>query len=98
MRSSGLAPGWRRRSRGDLEIRIRAATGARTGSGPTATTTSAPPAATPRPAAVPQAGSFAELEESIRRRLVEDGVVVRGHDVARAVAVATGSDVIWRVP
>ncbi len=73
-------------------------TGARTGSGPTETTTSAPPAATPRPAAVPQAGSFAELEESIRRRLVEDGVVVRGHDVARAVAVATGGDVIWRVP
>ena len=74
--------------------------GARTGSGATETTTSDPgtPAATSRSAAVPQAGSLAELEESIRRQLVEDGVVVRGHDVARAVAVATGSDVVWRVP
>jgi ATP-dependent Clp protease ATP-binding subunit ClpA len=55
------------------------------------------PASTPRQTAAPKAGSLAELDESIRRRLVEDGVVVRGHDVARAVAVATGSDVVWRV-
>jgi len=46
--------------------------------------------ASPRP--------LGELDEAIRRQLIEDGVVVRGHDVARAVAVATGSDVVWRVP
>jgi ATP-dependent Clp protease ATP-binding subunit ClpA len=44
------------------------------------------------------ARSLAELDEAIRRQLIADGVVVRGHDVARAVAVATGSDVVWRVP
>ena len=55
------------------------------------------------PPAGPPAGSprtrwrtLAELEEVVRRRLVEDGVVVRGHDVARAVAVATGQRVIRR--
>jgi len=53
-------------------------------------TEAAPRPAGPRP--------LAELDESIRRLLSEDGVVVRGHDVARAVAVATGSDVVWRVP
>jgi ATP-dependent Clp protease ATP-binding subunit ClpA len=42
--------------------------------------------------------SLAELEELVRRRLVDDGVVVRGHDVARAVAVATGQRVVWQVP
>ncbi len=41
---------------------------------------------------------LAELEELVRRRLVDDGVVVRGHDVARAVAVATGQRVVWQVP
>ncbi len=56
-----------------------------------------------RPADAPaaraaQPTSLAELDESIRRQLIEDGVVVRGHDVARAVAVATGTDVIWRAP
>jgi ATP-dependent Clp protease ATP-binding subunit ClpC len=38
---------------------------------------------------------IAELDEAIRRHLIEDGVVVRGHDVARAVAVATGNSVVW---
>jgi ATP-dependent Clp protease ATP-binding subunit ClpA len=75
-------------------------TGGRTGAGTTGATTSDPQmqTSTPRPAPVPKPGSLAELEESIRRRLVEDGIVVRGHDVARTVAVATGSDVVWRVP
>ncbi len=56
-----------------------------------------------RPSVPPGAGtakpmSLAELDESIRRQLIEDGVVVRAHDVARAVAVATGTDVVWRAP
>lgn len=75
-------------------------TGGRTGSDAPETTPpgSGMPASTPRQTADPKSASLAELDESIRRRLVEDGVVVRGHDVARAVAVATGSDVVWRAP
>ena len=64
---------------------------------------SAPPAApapepTPPPTPPARPRPIAELDEAIRRQLTEDGVVVRGHDVARAVAVATGNDVIWRIP
>ena len=41
----------------------------------------------PRPAA--------ELDTELRLRLTEDGIVVRGVDIARAVAVATGQRVVW---
>jgi ATP-dependent Clp protease ATP-binding subunit ClpA len=37
----------------------------------------------------------AELETQLRLKLTEDGIVVRGVDVARAVAVATGQSVKW---
>ncbi|MHB1223085.1 MAG: AAA family ATPase [Gemmatimonadaceae bacterium] len=37
------------------------------------------------------AGGFAEL----RDRLIEEGVVVRGHDVARVVSLITGKNVTW---
>jgi len=57
---------------------------------PAATTASAPPAgATPRPS------SLAVLEVELRSLLIEDGVVVRGLDVARVVALATGHTVRW---
>ncbi len=39
--------------------------------------------------------SLAVLEVEIRTRLIEDGVVVRGIDVARVVALATGQTVRW---
>ncbi len=39
--------------------------------------------------------SLAVLEVEIRPRLIEDGVVVRGIDVARVVALATGQTVRW---
>ena len=35
------------------------------------------------------------VEAELRARLVEEGTVVRGVDVARAVAVATGQRVVW---
>jgi hypothetical protein len=35
------------------------------------------------------------LEVELRARLIEDGVVVRGLDVARVVALATGQTVRW---
>ncbi len=38
---------------------------------------------------------FAELEAELSRRLLEEGVVVRGMDIARVVAVATGGRVTW---
>ena len=43
--------------------------------------------APPRPAA--------ELNAELRLRLTEDGIVVRGVDIARAVAVATNQRVVW---
>jgi ATP-dependent Clp protease ATP-binding subunit ClpA len=57
-----------------------------------------PPSMNGSPAVPPRAQwrSLAELDELVRRRLVEDGVVVRAHDVARAVAVATGQRVVWQ--
>jgi ATP-dependent Clp protease ATP-binding subunit ClpA len=59
--------------------------------GPTTPTT--PGSATPTRAAA--ARPLAEVEAELRVRLTEDGAVVRGVDVARAVAVATGHRVVW---
>ena len=39
---------------------------------------------------------LAELEVILRHQLADEGIVVRGHDVARAVAVATGRTIAWR--
>jgi len=48
------------------------------------------------PRVVPAARSrLAALETELQRRLIDAGLVVRGHDVARVVAVATGLDVQW---
>lgn len=41
-----------------------------------------------------QTGGAAALAE-LRGRLIEDGVVVRGHDVARVVSLITGKNVTW---
>ena len=38
---------------------------------------------------------LAALEAELRQRLIEEGLVVRGHDVARVVAVSTGQHVHW---
>lgn len=53
--------------------------------------TSAPPADPPRPAPP----SLAMLDVHLRTTLIEDGVIVRGVDVARVVALATGQTVRW---
>ena len=53
-----------------------------------------PPERTPR--VVPAARSrLAALETELQRRLIDAGLVVRGFDVARVIAVATGQDVQW---
>jgi ATP-dependent Clp protease ATP-binding subunit ClpA len=50
--------------------------------------------ARPRPSANPRE-RLAALDWELQRRLVEEGIVVRGHDVARVVSVATGRTVVW---
>ncbi|MBK6304974.1 MAG: AAA family ATPase [Gemmatimonadetes bacterium] len=74
----------------------------------TATPVGAPDRVAPRPAPAPAdvgqrpapappaaAPSLAVLEVELRSLLIEDGVVVRGLDVARVVALATGHTVRW---
>jgi ATP-dependent Clp protease ATP-binding subunit ClpA len=64
-----------------------------------ATRTSARTDAPPPPAAAPRetsaAARLAMLETELQRRFMEEGIVVRGHDVARVVSVATGRSVQW---
>jgi ATP-dependent Clp protease ATP-binding subunit ClpA len=60
----------------------------------------APGVARPRTAgagarAARAAASRAELRAELRSRLAEEGVVVRGHDVARVVSLITGKHVTW---
>src|SRR6185437_9606154 len=47
------------------------------------------PAPAPAPAASPRRGRLATVESELQQRLVEEGLVVRGLDIARVVAVAT---------
>jgi ATP-dependent Clp protease ATP-binding subunit ClpA len=59
----------------------------------TTTRTEMPAPAPPRETTV--ASRLAALETDLQRRLMEEGIVVRGHDVARVVSVATGRSVQW---
>lgn len=52
-------------------------------------------AAAPAPARDPSGAERAELDVSLERQLLEDGIVVRGHDVARVVGLMTGRSVEW---
>jgi ATP-dependent Clp protease ATP-binding subunit ClpA len=64
-----------------------------------ATRTSPQTDTTPPPAPALREGSLASrlaaLETELQRRFMEEGIVVRGHDVARVVSVATGRSVQW---
>ena len=51
--------------------------------------------ATPAPARDASGAERAELDVSLERQLLEDGIVVRGHDVARVVGLMTGRSVEW---
>ena len=63
----------------------------------TRTTAQTEPSPPPAPAAreTPVALRLAQLETELQRRFMEEGIVVRGHDVARVVSVATGRSVQW---
>jgi ATP-dependent Clp protease ATP-binding subunit ClpA len=50
----------------------------------------APPPERPRPS------MLAPLEADLARQLMEEGVVIRGHDIARVVGLMSGVDVEWR--
>ena len=60
---------------------------------PSVRTETAPPPAGPRETSA--AARLAMLETELQRRFMEEGIVVRGHDVARVVSVATGRSVQW---
>jgi len=61
-----------------------------------AATRSAPPTPGPEPRTPsPDPASLATLEAELRRVLADEGIVVRGHDVARVVRLATSKDVTW---
>ena len=49
------------------------------------------------PKAPRQRERLAALEAELRRRLIDEGLVVRGHDVARVVAISTGQHVHWSI-
>jgi ATP-dependent Clp protease ATP-binding subunit ClpA len=44
----------------------------------------------------PRPSMLAPLEADLARQLMEEGVVIRGHDVARVVGLMAGTDVDWR--
>ena len=59
----------------------------------------AAPQAPPAPAAPPPPPepTLGELETELARVLADEGIVVRGHDVARVVGLTTGKAVVWEV-
>jgi len=44
----------------------------------------------------PRSSMLAPLEADLARQLMEEGVVIRGHDIARVVGLMAGTDVEWR--
>ena len=57
----------------------------------------APPQPPPRPepVVVEPVATFGELETELSRVLADEGIVVRGHDVARVVGLMSGRQVAW---
>ena len=57
---------------------------------------SVPESASPPPTAPPsESTELSQLEAELRRRLIESGIVVRGHDVARTVSRIAGRKIEW---
>jgi len=56
----------------------------------------AAPAPAPAPAAAePSGAERAALDIDLERQLLDEGIVVRGHDVARVVGLMIGRSVEW---
>jgi ATP-dependent Clp protease ATP-binding subunit ClpA len=62
---------------------------------PTPTAAAAPAEARPDVPAEPRATALAPLETDLAEQLMQHGIVVRGHDVARVVGLMAGRDVDW---
>ena len=60
-----------------------------------------PVGAPPEPPSVPTNGratrpsSLAPIESELARHLMQEGIVIRGHDIARVVGLMAGTEVIW---
>src|SRR5206468_11714195 len=54
-------------------------------------------APTTAPSSAPASSSLVEVESELNRLLMEQGIVVRGHDIARVVGLMSGKDVTWPV-
>jgi ATP-dependent Clp protease ATP-binding subunit ClpA len=52
------------------------------------------PVATPKTSA-PEPMTLSAVDDELQRVLTEEGIVVRGHDIARVVRLATGKEVTW---
>jgi ATP-dependent Clp protease ATP-binding subunit ClpA len=61
---------------------------------PNATAEPQPPTPAPPPAAAPS-NSLSEVEAELNRLLMEHGIVIRGHDIARVVSLMSGKSVAW---
>ena len=58
--------------------------------------TTSTPRAEPTARATPEPPlTLAALDAELHRVLAEEGIVVRGHDIARVVKLATSKDVTW---
>jgi ATP-dependent Clp protease ATP-binding subunit ClpA len=64
-------------------------------SGVPAPTTGAPERADVEPEPRAARPALAPLEADLTRQLMEEGIVIRGHDVARVVGLMAGTDVNW---
>ncbi|HEU4995968.1 MAG TPA: AAA family ATPase [Gemmatimonadaceae bacterium] len=62
---------------------------------PVGTGSNPPPSPRPEPPAPKAPPSLGEIETELARVLAEEGIVVRGHDVARVVGLMSGREVVW---
>jgi ATP-dependent Clp protease ATP-binding subunit ClpA len=62
---------------------------------PNATAEAQPAPPPPAPTATPVSNSVSEIETELNRLLMEHGIVVRGHDIARVVSLMAGKSVVW---
>jgi ATP-dependent Clp protease ATP-binding subunit ClpA len=53
------------------------------------------PAPSSAPPAAPSTASFSDVESELNRVLMELGIVVRAHDIARVVSLMSGKSVVW---
>jgi ATP-dependent Clp protease ATP-binding subunit ClpC len=62
---------------------------------PNATAEPQAPTPTSPPATAPSSNSLSEVEGELNRLLMEHGIVIRGHDIARVVSLMSGKSVAW---